>query len=202
MARPDGTLVAVGGEARSLASPSAAACTRNLWQNRPIMLAEPTIDPTAFVAPGTHIHGDVRIGAAAVIMFGAVLRAEMESITIGAESNVQDNCVFHTDEGFPVSIGRRVTVGHAAVIHGATVADHCLVGIGSLMLNGASLGEGAWLAAGSTLTPGKVIPPWTLAAGSPAKPIRELRPEEVASQDEGIGHYLAFAAMYRERFGR
>ncbi len=165
------------------------------------MLLDPTIDPSAFVAPGAQIHGDVRIGPAAVVMFGAVLRAEMEAIDIGAESNVQDNCVFHTDAGYPVRIGRRVTVGHAAVVHGATVADHCLVGIGALMLNGSSLGEGAWLAAGSTLTPGKHIPPWTLAAGTPATAIRELRPAEIASQDEGIGHYLAFAAMYRERFG-
>ena len=109
--------------------------------------------------------------------------------------------MIHTDEGFPASIGRRVTVGHAAVVHGATVADHCLVGIGSIMLNGSSLGEGAWLAAGSMLPPGKEIPPWTLAVGAPAKPIRGLRAEEIESQDSGIGNYLRFADTYRERFG-
>jgi carbonic anhydrase/acetyltransferase-like protein (isoleucine patch superfamily) len=165
------------------------------------MLPEPSIDPAAFVAPTAQLYGSVVVRRAAVIMFGAVLRAEMESITIGVESNVQDNAVFHTDAGYPVHIGNRVTVGHAAVVHGATVADHCLVGIGSIMLNGSSLGEGAWLAAGSMLTPGKEIPPWTLAAGSPAKPIRDLRPEEIASQDEGVGHYLEFADLYRVRFG-
>ncbi len=164
------------------------------------MLSVPQIDPSSFVALSAQIHGAVTIEPHAVIMFGAVLRAEYEPITIGAESNVQDNCVFHTDRGFPAAIGRRVTVGHAAVVHGATVADHCLVGIGSIMLNGSSLGEGAWLAAGSMLTPGKEIPPWTLAAGTPAKPVRDLRPEEIESQDDGVGHYLHFADMYREHF--
>lgn len=160
------------------------------------MLREPRIDSSAFVASSAQIHGNVVVAELAVIMFGAVLRAEYESISIGAESNVQDNCVFHTDDGFPVLLGRRTTVGHAAVVHGATVGDHCLVGIGSVMLNGSSLGEGSWLAAGSLLTPGKEIPPWTLAAGTPAKPIRDLKPEEIASQDEGVGHYLHFAELY------
>lgn len=165
------------------------------------MLSVPQVDPSSFVAPSAQIHGAVAIGPHAVIMFGAVLRAEYETIVIAQESNVQDNCVFHTDQGFPIAIGRRVTVGHSAVVHGATVADHCLVGIGSIMLNGSSLGEGAWLAAGSMLTPGKEIPPWTLAAGSPAKPIRDLRPEEIESQDDGVDHYLRFADMYRSHFG-
>ena len=165
------------------------------------MLPVPHIDPSSFVAPSAQIYGAVTIEPRAVIMFGAVLRAEYEAITIGTESNVQDNCVFHTDEGFPAVIGNRVTVGHGAVVHGATVADHCLVGIGSIMLNGSSLGEGAWLAAGSMLTPGKEIPPWTLAAGSPAKPVRDLRPGEIESQDEGVDHYLHFADMYRTHFG-
>ncbi len=165
------------------------------------MLVEPTIDASAFVAPSAQIFGNVVVGRSVVIMFGAVLRAEFEMISIGEESNVQDNCVFHVDEGYPLTIGERVTVGHSAVIHGATVADHCLVGVGSIMLNGSSLGEGAWLAAGSMLTPGKAIPPWTLAAGSPAKPIRDLRPEEISSQDDGVGHYLRFGQLYRVHLG-
>lgn len=162
-----------------------------------MMLATPEIDPSAYVAPTAQIHGNVTIASQAVIMFGAVLRAELESIRVGAETNVQDNCIFHTDEGYPVVVGARVTVGHAAIVHGARVADRCLVGIGAIMLNGSSLGEGAWLAAGSTLTPGKSVPPWTLAAGSPAKPLRELRPDEIRLQDDGVEHYLSFATMYR-----
>ncbi len=161
------------------------------------MNAPPTIDPTAFIAPGVQIHGDVTIAARAVVMFGVVMRAEMDAILIGEETNVQDNAVFHVDEGYPLHVGRRVTVGHGAIVHGATVGDHCLVGIGSIMLNGSKLGEGAWLAAGSLLPEGREVAPWTLAAGIPARPIRDLREAEIRSQDEGVEHYLRFAAMYR-----
>lgn len=161
------------------------------------MRPTPRIHPAAFVAPGVHVYGDVTIAARAVVMFGVVMRAEMDAISIGEETNLQDNAVFHVDEGFPLRIGRRVTVGHGAVLHGATVGDHCLVGIGSIMLNGSQLGEGAWLAAGSLLPAGKDVAPWTLAAGVPARPIRDLREAEIRSQDDGIDHYLRFAEMYR-----
>jgi carbonic anhydrase/acetyltransferase-like protein (isoleucine patch superfamily) len=127
-----------------------------------------------------------------------VMRAEMDAISIGEETNLQDNAVFHVDEGYPLRIGRRVTVGHGAIVHGATVGDHCLVGIGSIMLNGSTLGEGAWLAAGSLLPEGREVAPWTLAAGVPARPVRELREAEIRTQDEGVDHYLRFAEMYRE----
>jgi len=162
-------------------------------------LGTPSIDATAFVASSAEIHGNVRIAQRAVIMFGAVLRAETEHITIGAESNVQDNVVFHTDDGFPVTLGRRVTVGHAAVVHGATIADHCLVGIGALALNGSVLGEGSWLAAGAVLAEGRTIDPWMIAAGVPAKPIRRLTEEERNRASNGVDHYLEMGAMYSDR---
>lgn len=161
-----------------------------------IDLASPRIDPSAFVAPTAVLYGDIDVGPRAVIMFGTVIRAELATVTIGAESNIQDNCVFHVDTGFPLQLGSRVTVGHAAVVHGATVGDHCLVGIGSRALNGSVLGEGAWLAAGSVLTEGKTIPPWTLAMGIPAKPVRELTAAEIAAQSEGVDVYLRFGATY------
>ncbi len=163
-----------------------------------IHLAEPQIDPTAFIAPTAVLHGNITVMRLAVIMFGTVVRAELDSVIIGAESNIQDNCVLHVDEGYPVDLGARVTVGHAAVVHGATVGDNCLLGIGSRVLNGSSMGEGSWLAAGSILTEGRSIPPWTLAMGIPAKPIRELTEDEVAAQSEGVDTYLAFAAAYAE----
>jgi carbonic anhydrase/acetyltransferase-like protein (isoleucine patch superfamily) len=87
------------------------------------------------------------------------------------------------------------------VVHGATVGDRCLIGIGSLALNGSVLGEGAWLAAGSILTEGKTIPPWTLAMGIPAKPIRELTEAEIAAQSEGVDQYLKFGATYARIIG-
>lgn len=161
-----------------------------------IELGQPQVDPSAFVAPTAVLFGNIAVGPRAVIMFGTVIRAELDSVTIGAESNVQDNCVFHVDEGFPVLLGSRVTVGHAAVVHGAAIGDNCLVGIGSRALNGSELGEGSWLAAGSILTEGKKIPPWTLAMGIPAKPVRLLTEQEIAAQSEGVDQYLRFGAAY------
>lgn len=160
-------------------------------------LALPDIDPTAFIAATATIRGAVRIERGAVVLFGAVLRAEEDTITVGEETNIQDNAVFHVDAGFPVVVGRRVTVGHAAVVHGATVGDHCLVGIGAVALNGSVLGEGAWLAAGAVLGEGKEIPPRMLAVGTPAKPLRELTAEEIDRQRRGVDTYLDLAELYR-----
>ena len=94
-----------------------------------------------------------------------------------------------------------MTVGHAAVVHGASVGDNCLVGIGSRALNGSTMAEGSWLAAGSILTEGRSIPPWTLAMGIPAKPVRELTEEEAAYQSDGVDHYLEFGAAYLRLLG-
>lgn len=163
-----------------------------------IRIATPTIDPTAFVAPTAVLIGNIEIERAAVIMFGTVIRAELDRVHIGPETNVQDNCVLHVDANFPIEMGQRVTVGHAAVIHGARIDAHCLVGIGARALNGASMGEGSWLAAGSILTEGRSIPAWTLGMGIPAKPVRELTEDEIARASEGVDQYLRFGAAYRE----
>jgi carbonic anhydrase/acetyltransferase-like protein (isoleucine patch superfamily) len=160
-------------------------------------IADPTIHETAYVAPGVRIFGDVTVGERAVLMFGVVVRAELDRVEIGAETNVQDNCVLHCDAGIPCLVGSRVTIGHAAVVHGAIVDDHCLVGIGARALNGSHMGEGSWLAAGAVLTEGRSIPPWTIAAGIPAKPLREVTDEERTRVDEGVDHYLAFGEAYR-----
>ena len=169
---------------------------------KPLQLPDPQIDPSAFVAPDAQIHGNVVIGARAVLMFGVVARAEFASIAVGAETNLQDHVVLHVDEEFPVHLGRRVTVGHHAVVHGATVGDRCLVGIGARVLNGAVMGEGSWIASGALLPEAKEIPPWTLAVGVPAKPVRELTPEEIQRADEGVDHYLQFGVTYRQIFDR
>ncbi len=166
----------------------------------PLNLGTPRIDPAAFIAPGAQIFGDVAIAAQAVIMFGVVARAEFDRIDVGAETNIQDNTVLHSDEDLPCLIGNRVTVGHSAVVHGATVGDNCLVGIGARILNRAVLGEGAWIAAGSLLTEGKEIPPWTLAMGMPARPIRDLTEAEIERQRSGIDDYLRIADAYRRLF--
>jgi carbonic anhydrase/acetyltransferase-like protein (isoleucine patch superfamily) len=164
-------------------------------------LATPSIHESAFVAPTARVFGDVTVGPDAVLMFGVVVRAELDRIEVGAQTNLQDNVVVHCDEGIPCLIGRRVTVGHAAVVHGATVDDHCLVGIGARALNGSHMGEGSWLAAGAVLAEGKSIPPWTIAVGIPAKPLRELTDAERARQDEGVDHYVRFGEMYGRILG-
>ena len=158
------------------------------------------IDATAVVLPGARIHGQVAIGPRAFVLFGAVIRADLDRIEIGAETNIQDNAVLHCDEEIPCLLGNRVTVGHSAVVHGALVGDRCLVGIGALLLNRSRLGEGAWLAAGSVLPEGREIPPWTLAMGAPARPVRELTEAEIARADEGVDSYLALLGRYREIF--
>ena len=164
-----------------------------------IHLPEPDIDPTALIASGAHIHGRVSIGAHVSVFFGVVIRAEVDRIEVGAETNLQDNVVVHCDDGVPCLIGQRVTVGHSAVVHGAEVGDRCLVGIGAMLLNGSRLGEGSWLASGSILTEGKEIPPWTLAVGIPAKPARELTAAEIARADRGVNSYLDLIEPYRRR---
>lgn len=161
-------------------------------------IPQPKIHPSALVAPDAHVYGDVTIDANVFVLFGAVIRAELDRIEIGAQTNIQDNCVVHCDENIPCLVGQRVTVGHGAVVHGATVGDRVLIGIGAKVLNGSAIGEGAWLAAGSVLTEGKTIPPWTLAMGIPAQPVRDLNDDDIASSDEGVDHYLELADAYRE----
>jgi carbonic anhydrase/acetyltransferase-like protein (isoleucine patch superfamily) len=163
-------------------------------------LPEPRIDPEAMVVPSAEIYGDVTIGPGVFVLFGVVIRAELDRVEIGADTNIQDNTVVHCDEDVPCVIGKRVTVGHAAVVHGALVGDYCLVGIGAKLLNRSRLGEGAWLAAGSVLAEGKEIPPWTLGLGIPAKPVRELTEDEIRRQVEGVDHYQELREIYRTRF--
>lgn len=160
-------------------------------------LDQPTIHASAFVAPTASIYGDVHVAQRAAIMFGAVLRGEFARISVGESTNIQDNAVLHCDEDQPCIVGDMVTVGHAAVLHGTHIGNHCLIGIGAKALNGSHVGEGAWLAAGSLLPEGKSIPPWTLAIGIPAKPLRELTAEEIERQRDGVADYQKLRAAYR-----
>ncbi|MFF8405323.1 gamma carbonic anhydrase family protein [Streptomyces sp. NPDC015684] len=139
---------------------------------------EPRIDPEAFVAPTASVIGDVTLHAGASVWYGAVVRGDVERITVGASANVQDNVTLHADPGFPVSVGERVSIGHNAVVHGATVEDDCLIGMGATVLNGAVIGAGSLVAAQALVPQGMVVPPGSLVAGVPAKVRRELSEEE------------------------
>ncbi|MDH6117757.1 gamma carbonic anhydrase family protein [Kitasatospora sp. GAS204B] len=157
---------------------------------------EPEVDPAAFVAPTAVVVGSVRLGPRSSVWYQAVLRGDAESIAVGADSNIQDNCTLHADPGFPLTVGERVTVGHNAVLHGCTVEDDVLVGMGARVLNGARIGAGSLVAAGAVVTQGTEVPPGSLVAGVPAKVRRPLTAEETAGIKANAAGYLLLAEAH------
>ena len=143
-----------------------------------------------WIAPNDVVIGDVVLKNKSSIWFGAVLRGDNETITIGENSNVQDNSVLHTDLGVPLVVGRDVTIGHTAVVHGAVIGDNSLIGIGAILLNGAQIGRNCIIGAGALVAEGKVIPDGCLAVGSPARVIREVTAAEIAMLAASAGHYV------------
>ncbi|MFB8776073.1 gamma carbonic anhydrase family protein [Streptomyces broussonetiae] len=162
---------------------------------------EPKVDEGVFVAPTASVIGDVTLRAGASVWYGAVLRGDVERISVGPSSNVQDNCTLHADPGFPVTVGERVSIGHNAVVHGATVEDDCLIGMGATVLNGAVIGTGSLVAAQALVPQGMVVPPGSLVAGVPAKVRRELTEEEKAGVSLNGTMYAALAETHREEHG-
>lgn len=153
----------------------------------------------SFVAPSAVLIGDVRLARDASIWWNAVLRGDNEPITIGAETNIQDGCVAHTDPGFPLTVGARVTVGHMAMIHGCTIQDDVLVGIGSIVLNGAIVGRGSLIGANTLVTEGKEIPENSIVMGSPGKVIGEVKDRHRDMIAAGVVSYVNRAKMYRDK---
>ncbi len=147
---------------------------------------KPEIEGAAFVAKGATVCGDVRLGRDASVFYGAVLRGDINSIVIGAGSNVQDNAIVHLSDDHGTVVGEFVTVGHGATLHGCTVEDGCLIGMGAIVLDGAVIGADSIVGAGSLVTMGFRCPPGSMVMGRPAKVTRPLRPEEV-----GAGRRLA-----------
>jgi carbonic anhydrase/acetyltransferase-like protein (isoleucine patch superfamily) len=162
---------------------------------------EPRVDPGAFVAPTAVVLGAVSLAAGASVWYHTVLRADAETISIGPESNIQDNCTVHADPGFPAVIGARVSVGHNAVLHGCTVEDDVLVGMGATVLNGAVVGAGSLIAAGAVVTQGARIPPGSLVAGVPAKVRRPLTEDDLAGIKLNAQGYLLLAEEHRRALG-
>ena len=157
---------------------------------------DPQIDAAAWVAESAVVIGNVMMAAGSSLWPTAVARGDLEQISIGAGSNVQDGAVLHGDPEQPVRLGADVTVGHRAVIHGATLEDGCLVGIGAIVLNGVTVGAGALVAAGSVVT--KDVPPGTLVMGTPAVVKRELSPEAIAEQRCHARRYAQLAASHAQ----
>ncbi len=159
--------------------------------------AQPDIHEDAWVAPDARVIGRVRLKAGASVWFQSVLRGDNEWIEIGAGSNVQDGTVMHTDMGYPLTVGDRVTIGHKVMLHGCTIGADSLIGIGSIILNGARIGSNTVVGANSLVTEGKEFPDGVLVLGAPAKVVRELSEEEVAMIGHSAEHYVQNARRYR-----
>ncbi len=162
----------------------------------------PSVDPDAWIAESAQVVGNVEIGAGASIWPGAVLRGDLEKITVAAGSNIQDNAVLHTERGWPCTVEENVSVGHAAILHGCTVKKGALIGMGAVVLNGAVIEENAIVGAGSLVAEGKIVAAGTLVVGIPARTVRLLTPEEIAKTHRNTDYYVKEASVYRTRLKR
>ena len=156
------------------------------------------IDPTAFIAPGAIVLGDVHLGQESSVWYNAVLRGDTDRITIGDRSNIQDLTMIHADPGVPCSVGSRVTVGHRVILHGCTIADDCLIGMGAIVLNGARVGRGSVIGAGAVLLEGMDVPPGSLVVGVPAKIVRPVDASTRERIEHAWQHYVAQARRHRD----
>lgn len=162
----------------------------------------PEIDPSAFVADSASVIGKAKIESGASIWFGVTIRGDNECITVGANSNVQDGCVLHTDPGYPLDIGNDVTVGHQAMLHGCTIGEGSLIGIQAVILNGAKIGRNCLVGAGALITEGKEFPDNSLILGAPAKVARTLSAEDVAGLRRNSAIYVLRAQIFKTELKR
>jgi carbonic anhydrase/acetyltransferase-like protein (isoleucine patch superfamily) len=162
----------------------------------------PQLAPGAWVADSATVLGRVVLGEQSSVWYGAVLRGDNDSITLGRRVNVQDGSVLHTDHGFPLVLGDDVSVGHQAMLHGCTVGEGSLIGIQAVVLNGARIGRNCLVGAGSVVTEGKTFPDNSLILGSPAKAVRELSPEQAARMRGAAVHYVENAPRHRDQLKR
>ncbi|MEL6681181.1 MAG: gamma carbonic anhydrase family protein [Pseudomonadota bacterium] len=157
----------------------------------------PEMAEDAWVAPGCYVIGKVALGAKSSVWFGATLRGDNELINVGDGSNIQENCVLHTDMGFPLTIGAGCTIGHKAMLHGCTIGENSLVGMGATVLNGAVIGKNCLIGAGALITEGKTIPDNALVMGVPGKVIRSLDEQQINGLKASALHYQQNADRFR-----
>ena len=154
-------------------------------------------DGQYFIADSATVIGNVRLKPNASVWFGSVLRGDNELIEIGEGSNVQDNCTFHIDPGFPLTIGKNCTIGHNVILHGCTIEDGALIGMGAIVMNGAHIGAGCVVGAGSIISEGKRFEERSLVIGAPARVVRALTPEQVTAMTYGAAHYVNNGKRFR-----
>lgn len=159
----------------------------------------PEVDKAAFIAPNATVIGQVILGENASVWFNATLRGDINSITVGDNTNIQDGCVVHVDEDQPTTIGNSVTIGHNAVIHGCTIGNNTLIGMGATILNGAQIGDECIVGAGALVTEGKKYPPRSLIVGSPAKNIYTLSDQQLELLKKSAAEYVKNARNMKEQ---
>ena len=159
----------------------------------------PELTETTFIAPGASLIGRVKIGENSSVWFNSVLRGDVEQITIGKESNFQDLSIGHADEGFPLTIGNRVTVGHRCITHGCEIEDDCLIGMGAILMNGVKISRGCIVGAGAVVLEGTNVPPFSMIAGSPAKILKTYEADILESIKIMSKHYVSVAEKYRSQ---
>jgi carbonic anhydrase/acetyltransferase-like protein (isoleucine patch superfamily) len=155
------------------------------------------IDPTAFIAPGAIVLGDVQLGKNASVWFNAVVRGDTARISIGEETNIQDLSMLHADDGVPCVVGNRVTVGHRVILHGCTIEDDCLIGMGAIVLNKVRVGRGSVIGAGAVLLEGTEVPPGSVVVGIPGRVVRAVDEGMRERINEGWRHYVDQARRHR-----
>ena len=156
-----------------------------------------SIDKSVFIADGAKIVGDVEMGEGCSVWYNAVIRADSNSVKIGANSNIQDNSVIHTSKSYGVKIGDNVTIGHGAIIHGCTVGNNVMIGMGAIVLDGAIIEDNSIIGAGTLVTQNKVIPAKSLAFGNPMRIVRQLTEQEISSIAENAASYVDKAQKYK-----
>ncbi|MFT6674380.1 MAG: carbonic anhydrase/acetyltransferase-like protein (isoleucine patch superfamily) [Sulfitobacter sp.] len=157
----------------------------------------PDVNAGAWVAPDANVIGNVVLEAGSSVWFGSTLRGDNEVIHVGTGSNVQENCVFHTDMGFPLVIGENCTIGHKVMLHGCRIGDNSLIGMGATILNGARIGKNCLIGAGALITENKEIPDGSLVMGVPGKVVRQLDDAAIAGLRASALHYSENAARFR-----
>ena len=158
----------------------------------------PEVHPDAWVASNATLIGKVKLEKNSSIWFNAVLRGDIELITIGENSNIQDGSVLHTDPGYKLNVGKGVTVGHMVMLHGCQIADDSLVGIGSIILNNAKIGKNCIIGANSLITENKIIPDNSLVVGSPGRVLRKVTEDEIKAIHENAKHYVEGSKKYKK----
>jgi gamma-carbonic anhydrase len=160
----------------------------------------PHVHPSAFVHPGAHVIGDVRVGEEASIWPSVVLRGDQGSIVIGARTSIQDGSVAHATHGISTTvIGAHCVVGHRVILHGCVVGAHCMVGMGSVVMDNVELGDYSFVAAGALIPPGKKFPPRSFILGSPGRLVREVTERELNQVKHGWETYVDLTHRYLKR---